>query len=100
MEDPLDASEHALLMDGRMGLALRNGSVLHAKPTHQDKHFNLRWLQTLKAIDFDINNGIIMTTFPPHCTHKMQPLDIAYFQSCKETYNRAADNWMVSIFGK
>ena len=31
--------------------------------------------KTLAALDFACENGIKMITLPPHCTHKMQPLD-------------------------
>lgn len=78
--------------------------VKHAKPTQQDKHILIldghHSHKTLEAIDFARENGIIMITLPPHCTHKMQPLDTSYFRSCKAAYNRAADAWMVANAGR
>ena len=43
---------------------------------------------------------VLSQLYPPHCTHKMQPLDVSYFKPCKSAYNRAADTWMVSNAGK
>ena len=31
-----------------------------------------------------------MVTLPPHCTHKMQPLDITFSKTLKSGYNLAA----------
>ena len=35
--------------------------------------------KALTAINYCLDNGIELLTLPPHCTHKMQPLDISYF---------------------
>lgn len=32
---------------------------------------------TIDAINFSRENGITLLIFPPHCTHKLQPLDVA-----------------------
>ena len=51
--------------------------------------------KSLDAITFAVENGIHLITLPPHCTHKMQPLDRTYFKALKSSYNAAADSWMV-----
>ena len=56
--------------------------------------------KTLSAIDYARENGITLLTLPPHCTHKLQPLDRTFFKSLKSNYNRAADNWMTTNAGK
>jgi hypothetical protein len=56
--------------------------------------------KTLEAVDVARNHGVTMITLPPHCTHKMQPLDRTFFKSLKASYNRAADNYMTSNPGK
>ena len=53
-------------------------------------------LYTTEAITFAVEHGIHLITLPPHCTHKMQPLDRTYFKALKANYNAAADRWMVS----
>jgi hypothetical protein len=56
--------------------------------------------KTLEAVIYARENGIILLTFPPHCTHKLQPLDRTFFKSVKSGYNNSADNWMASNPGK
>ena len=56
--------------------------------------------KTLAAVEYARDNGINMLTLPPHCTHKMQPLDRTFFKTLKCNYNRAADNWMTSNAAK
>ncbi|CAH1998067.1 unnamed protein product [Acanthoscelides obtectus] len=48
---------------------------------------------SIQAIDFCQENGIELLSFPPHCTHKLQPLDRAVFGPFKKM-NTATDNWM------
>ena len=52
--------------------------------------------KTLAAINFCRDNGIDLITLPPHCTHKMQPLDRSYFKPLKAAYNVSCDNWMIN----
>lgn len=39
-------------------------------------------------------NGVSILTIPPHCSDRMQPLDVSVYRSLKEAYNTAADSWM------
>ena len=50
--------------------------------------------KSLEAVELARDNGVIMVTLPPHCTHRMQPLDRTFFKSLKMTYNAACDDWM------
>lgn len=52
--------------------------------------------KTLEAIELARDNGVIMITLPPHCTHRMQPLDRTFFKALKAQYNVACDDWMRS----
>ena len=56
-------------------------AVTHASKTNEqlivlDGHYSHK---TLEAINFYRDNGIQLITLPPHCTHKMQPLDRTFF---------------------
>ncbi|KAJ8935097.1 hypothetical protein NQ314_012993, partial [Rhamnusium bicolor] len=46
---------------------------------------------SLEAITYARENGIILLSFPPHCTHKMQPLDrgiyVPFKTKCKISFN-------------
>ena len=35
-----------------------------------------------------------MMSFPPHCSNKLQPLDVSVFGPFKTYVNQASDNWM------
>ncbi|XP_072377877.1 uncharacterized protein [Diabrotica undecimpunctata] len=37
---------------------------------------------SITALDFAKENGIILLTLPPHCSHKLQPLDVAVLKKC------------------
>ncbi|KAK7130427.1 hypothetical protein R3I93_019919 [Phoxinus phoxinus] len=45
------------------------------------------------AIDFCRAHGIVMLSFPPHCSHRLQPLDRSVFGPLKRV-STAADLWM------
>jgi len=67
--------------------------TLHAKPSKEqpvlllmDNHSSHEGYAGLK---FAKDNGIIILTFPPHTSHKLQPLDIGPFGPLKSYYNSA-----------
>ncbi|XP_033180906.1 tigger transposable element-derived protein 6-like [Mastacembelus armatus] len=49
---------------------------------------------SVKAIDFCKEKGIVLLTFPPHCSHKLQPLDCSVYGPFKKMVNTASDAWM------
>ncbi|KAJ8346659.1 hypothetical protein SKAU_G00280600 [Synaphobranchus kaupii] len=49
---------------------------------------------SIAAIDFCKQNGVIVLTFPPHCSHKLLPLDRSVFGPFERNMNRALDCWM------
>jgi DDE superfamily endonuclease/helix-turn-helix, Psq domain len=56
---------------------------------------------SLPAIQYCLENGIELLSFPPHCSHKMQPLDVAVFGPFKASFKRAEADLMAdktSIF--
>ena len=55
---------------------------------------------SVPVIDYAKKNGIIMLTFPPHCSHKLQPLDRSVYGPLKRYYNTACDAWMLENPGK
>ena len=76
----------------------------NARPTKEhpvllllDNHFSHL---SINALDYATANGIVMLSFPPHCTHKLQPLDRTVFGPFKKALNTAMDNWMLSNPGK
>jgi hypothetical protein len=55
---------------------------------------------TLDAISYCRDNGIIVVTFPPHCTHQMQPLDVAVNGPFKQKISVAQNDWLLEHPGK
>lgn len=49
---------------------------------------------SVRAVDFCKGHGIVLLTFPPHCSHKLQPLDRSVFGPFKRMVNSASDDWM------
>lgn len=85
-------------------LAFLQHFAKHVKPTAEtpvlllvDNHSSHI---TLLAINFCRDNNIIMLGFPPHTTHRLQPLDVAFFGPLKTFFSQASDNFSVSHPGQ
>lgn len=50
--------------------------------------------QTLDVIRYCRANGIHMLSFPPHCSHRMQPLDVSVFGPFKKAANMFCGDWI------
>lgn len=47
---------------------------------------------SIRGLDFCKENGIIVLSLPPHCSHKLQPLDRSVFGPFKKVVNTTCDN--------
>ncbi|XP_065664545.1 uncharacterized protein LOC136086192 [Hydra vulgaris] len=59
--------------------------ISHVKPTKDDKVLLILdghkfHTKNLEAIQLAIDNNVIILSLPPHTTHKLQPLDKAFFK--------------------
>ena len=54
----------------------------------------------IKGLDFAKENGIVMVSFLPHCTHCLQPLDRSIYGLFKKYFNTVADEWHLNNPGK
>ena len=76
----------------------------HVRPSNKDKVLllldNHRSHVTLETIDYAKEHGIVLLSFPPHCSHKLQPLDRAVYGPFKRYYYSACDCWMKENRGK
>lgn len=60
---------------------------------NHDSHILIATLNLAKE------NGIVLLTFPPHTSHKLQPLDRTVYAPLKgffNSFNSAAKSWMLS----
>lgn len=55
---------------------------------------------SVEAIDLAIEHDISMLTFPPHCSHRMQPLDVSVFGPVKRVFSSLCSEWMKSNIGR
>ncbi|PZC71419.1 hypothetical protein B5X24_HaOG213482 [Helicoverpa armigera] len=74
-----------------------NASLTHKVLLVLDNHSSHIHINTL---DYCKENGITLLSFPPHCSHKLQPLDRSVFGPLKKAINTACDGWMRSHPGK
>ena len=70
----------------RKVLLLLDGHVTHTK--------------SLDAIQYCKASGIVLVSLPPHCTHKLQPLDVAYFRPLRTYYDQTISLWLKTHPGK
>ena len=55
---------------------------------------------SISALDYAKENGIVVLTIPPHCSHKVQPLDCSVFGPFRRYYSTAIKSWIVDNPGK
>ncbi|GBM13701.1 hypothetical protein AVEN_105062-1 [Araneus ventricosus] len=48
------------------------------------------------VLDYYKNYGITLLSFPPHCSHRLQPLDRSVYGPIKKYINSACDDWMTT----
>lgn len=51
---------------------------------------------SIEVTDLAIENEIKMVSFPPHCSHRLQPLDVSVFGPLKTFYNTKCDEWLMA----
>ncbi|XP_065654572.1 uncharacterized protein LOC136081202 [Hydra vulgaris] len=68
-------------MTGELFIRVLKHLKLHSKCNKENKILllldNHENHCTINAINFCRENGIDLLTFPPHCTHRLQPLDVS-----------------------
>ncbi|KAJ4428125.1 hypothetical protein ANN_24139 [Periplaneta americana] len=55
---------------------------------------------SVQALEKTSAAGVVMLTFPPHTSHKLQPLDISVYAPMKTYYNQAVESWLHNNRGK
>ncbi|KAL7373167.1 hypothetical protein ABVT39_000447 [Epinephelus coioides] len=51
---------------------------------------------SLECIEYCREKGVVLLSFPPHCSHRLQPLDRSVFGPLKRYLNKAMGHWMTS----
>lgn len=55
---------------------------------------------SVDVIDMARDNGITMLSFPPHCSHRLQPLDVSLFGPLKTFYKSQCSIWAKNNAGR
>lgn len=96
---------------GTVGVAQENGWMsteifvkwLHhfqsfVKASHDDKVLLIvdghASHKSFEALNFAKENGIEIVCLPPHCTHRMQPLDVCFYGPLKTYFNQEISVWL------
>jgi len=78
--------------------------IMHVKPSKERPilliYDNHESHISLDVINLAKDNGIVILTLPPHCSNKLQPLDVGVFAPFKKFYNSAVDSFMLNNPGK
>jgi len=48
---------------------------------------------SVEVLDMDVENGVTLLSFPPHCSHKLQPLDVSVYGPIKCYYKTQCNAW-------
>ncbi|XP_063960443.1 uncharacterized protein LOC135155423 [Lytechinus pictus] len=54
----------------------------------------------ISVFDYASDNGIVMLSFPPHCSHRLQPLDLSVFGPLKSRVAQEQAIWLRNNSGK
>ena len=55
---------------------------------------------SLEVVEMARVNGLSIVTFPPHCSHRLQPLDVSFYGPLKSYYKNAVGEWNFSNSGQ
>ena len=55
---------------------------------------------SIEGIQLAKDSGVVMLSFPPHCSHRLQPLDRSAYGPFKRFISTAQDSWMRNHPGK
>ena len=48
----------------------------------------------MEVIDLARANGVVLLCLPPHCSHKMQPLDVSFMKPLSTYYDQELKKWL------
>lgn len=78
--------------------------IKHVKPTKQSPVLllldNHNSHLAISVLNLAKDNGVILLSFPPHCSHRLQPLDVGVYGPFKRYLSSAQDAWMRNNAGK
>nr|CAH7724700.1 unnamed protein product [Callosobruchus chinensis] len=61
-----------------------------------DGHFT--HTKNLEVINYAKDHGVVLLCYPPHCTHKLQALDVAFMNPSSTYYSKEINVWLRKHF--
>lgn len=73
--------------------------ISHVKPSNEDPVLlvldgHATHTKNLEAIELARAHGVIMLCLPPHCTHRLQPLDVGFMGPLSTFYSQEVQLWL------
>lgn len=70
-----------------------------SKPTSENKVLLIldghsSHTKNIKAIDLARKNNVIILVVPPHCTHKLQPVDLSFNKPFSSAFGKEHSTWI------
>ena len=50
--------------------------------------------KSIEVLDYATEQGVVMLSLPPHTTHRLQPLDVAFFKPLQTYYDQFIARWL------
>jgi hypothetical protein len=79
-------------------IAFSNSSKEHPVLLLLDGHAT--HTKNLELIEKARNNGVVLLCFPPHTTHRLQPLDVSFMSPLSTYYSSEVQRWLQQHPGK
>ncbi|XP_062711772.1 uncharacterized protein LOC134289633 [Aedes albopictus] len=72
--------------------------LVHTKPTKDDPVLlildgHVSHTKNLQFLDLARENHVTVVSLPPHCTHRLQPLDVSFMSPLKTYYSKAIEKF-------
>uniref|UniRef100_A0A1B6CLP2 DDE-1 domain-containing protein n=1 Tax=Clastoptera arizonana TaxID=38151 RepID=A0A1B6CLP2_9HEMI len=78
--------------------------IAHIEPSKEERVLlvidNHETHLSVEVLDKASAEDVVILTFPPHTSHRLQPLDGAVYSSLKAYYNQAVDSWLLNNPGE
>ena len=78
--------------------------IKHTKPSKEERVLliidNHESHLSVEKLDLASKAGVVILTFPPHTSHRLQPLDLAVYFPFKAYYNQGVEAWLINNPGK
>ncbi|GFR63886.1 tigger transposable element-derived protein 1 [Elysia marginata] len=84
-------------MDSDLFVSWIQHFIRHVKPGETNPNLlildgHVSHTSNLKAIQIAKANNIVALSLPPHCTHKLQPLDVGFFKPFQTYYDQPIES--------